>query len=424
MSKYIIHGGKSLSGQISVKGAKNASLPIMCATVLAEGEFILKNVPDLRDVVTMVKLLERLGLKVKKLDINTYKVINSGLTSVEAPYELVSEMRASFTIAGPLLGKAKKARVAMPGGCALGARAVDQHLKAFEKMGAKVVTEHGFVNLHADNLLGTEVDTEVEKLKIPSVGATENVMMAGVLASGKTTIKNAAKEPEVIDLGNFLIKMGAKISGLGTDTITIQGVEKLNACEYEVMPDRIEAGTYIIMSLITGGNIKIKNVNLNDLPGFILKLKEMGVEFNQDEEYLTVSGNLRELKNVKVETGVHPGFPTDLQPQTMVLLSLIGGVSEITETIFSNRFMLVPELNRMGSNIVVEERQAVIEGGIKFEGVEVTVPDLRAGVSLVLAGLVADNTTVVSEVKHIERGYEDLVGRLQKLGASVQRLED
>ncbi len=421
MSKFVIHGGNKLEGEIEVKGAKNASLPIMCACVLAKGEFILHNVPNLRDVDTMSRLLERLGLVVEKIGDHDYKIINNGLTSVEAPYDLVSEMRASFTIMGPLLASQKKAKVALPGGCAIGARAVDQHLKAFEKLGAKVVTEHGFVIIQADNLVGAEVDTEVEKLKIPSVGATENVMMAGVLASGTTIIKNAAKEPEVVDLGNFLIKMGAKIEGLGTNEIIIDGVEKLEACEYEVMPDRIEAGTCIIMSLITGGNLKIKNVNLGDLPGFISKLEEMGVEFNQDGEYLNVFGDLKELKNVKVETGVHPGFPTDLQPQIMVLLSLINGVSEIEETIFSNRFMLVPELNRMGSNIIVEERKATIQGNVKFEGAEVTAPDLRAGASLVLAGLVADNTTVVNEIKHVERGYEDLVGRLDGLGAKISK---
>ncbi|MFZ2189913.1 MAG: UDP-N-acetylglucosamine 1-carboxyvinyltransferase [Candidatus Magasanikiibacteriota bacterium] len=420
--KFIIQGGNQLSGEIEVKGAKNASLPIMCATVLAEGEFVLENVPDLRDVVIMVKLLECLGLKVEKLNNSTYKIVNSGLTSVEAPYELVSEMRASFIIAGSLLGKEKKARVALPGGCALGARAVDQHLKAFEQLGVQVTTEHGFVNLSADNLVGNEVDVEVEKLKIPSVGATENVMMAAVLAKGETIIHNAAKEPEIVDLGNFLIKMGANIQGLGTDKIIISGVEELHACEYSIMSDRIEAGTYIILSLITGGNIKIKNVNLDDLPGFVAKLEEMGVDFKQEENLLSVNGNLETLKNIKLETQPHPGFPTDLQPQMMVLLSLIHGMSEIKETIFSNRLMLVPELNRMGSKIVVEDRMAMVEGDVKLEGVEVTAPDLRAGVSLVLAGLIADNTTIINEIKHVERGYENLAERLQKVGAKIERV--
>ncbi|MFZ2978952.1 MAG: UDP-N-acetylglucosamine 1-carboxyvinyltransferase, partial [Candidatus Magasanikiibacteriota bacterium] len=381
-----------------------------------------ENVPDLRDVVIMVKLLECLGLKVEKLNNSTYKIVNSGLTSVEAPYELVSEMRASFIIAGSLLGKEKKARVALPGGCALGARAVDQHLKAFEQLGVQVTTEHGFVNLSADNLVGNEVDVEVEKLKIPSVGATENVMMAAVLAKGETIIHNAAKEPEIVDLGNFLIKMGANIQGLGTDKIIISGVEELHACEYSIMSDRIEAGTYIILSLITGGNIKIKNVNLDDLPGFVAKLEEMGVDFKQEENLLSVNGNLETLKNIKLETQPHPGFPTDLQPQMMVLLSLIHGMSEIKETIFSNRLMLVPELNRMGSKIVVEDRMAMVEGDVKLEGVEVTAPDLRAGVSLVLAGLIADNTTIINEIKHVERGYENLAERLQKVGAKIERV--
>ena len=423
MAKFIIKGGAELAGEISVKGAKNAVLPIMCATILAKGEFILNNVPNLSDVSTMVKLLEYLGLKVEKLNNDTYKIINNGLTSVEAPYELVSEMRASFTITGPLIGKEKRAKVAMPGGCALGARAVDQHLRAFEKMGVQVNTEHGFVNLDGNNLTGAEVDVEVTKLKIPSVGATENVMMAAVLASGQTIINNAAKEPEIVDLGNFLIKMGAKIEGLGSDKIIIIGVKELQACEYEIMPDRIEAGTYIIMSLITGGKVKIKNVNLSDLPGFIAKLEEMGVKFTQEEKLLSVRGNINELKNTKIETAVHPGFPTDLQPQMMVLLSLIAGASEVNETIFSNRFMLVPELDRMGAEIVVDERVANIKGEIKFSGAKVTATDIRAGVSLVLAALIADNTTEINNIHFIERGYEDLVSRLKLLGANIERVD-
>ncbi len=418
MSKFVIHGGNKLVGEIEVKGSKNACLPIMCATVLAEGEYILKNVPNLRDVDTMSRLLERLGMKVERQENNVYKIINKGLTSVEAPYDLVSEMRASFTIMGPLLASQKKAKVAMPGGCKLGTRAVDQHLKGFVALGAKIETKSGSVEADAEGLVGSKI-----KFDFCSVGATENIMMAAVLASGETVMENSAKEPEVVDLGNFLISMGAKIEGLGTDKITIQGVDKLKACEYGVMSDRIETGTYIIMSLITEGDIKIKNSNLDDLPGFVLELKKMGVSFVQDGGFLTVSGDLDKLKNTKIATMPHPGFPTDLQPQIMVLLSLIGGASEIEETIFSNRFMLVPELNRMGSSISVEGRKATIQGGVKFQGTEVIAPDLRAGVSLVLAGLVADNTTVVNDVYHIERGYEDLVGRLQGVGADIKNID-
>lgn len=416
MSKYIINGDSKLTGKIEVKGAKNASLPIMCATVLAEGEFVLKNVPNLRDVDTMFKLLERLGLQVEKLDNSSYKIINNGLKSTEAPYDLVSEMRASFTIMGPLLTSQKKAKIALPGGCAIGTRAVDQHLMGFEKMGANIKTEHGFVHADAEELNGADITFD-----FVSVGATENLMMAAVLAKGKTILNNTAKEPEIVDLGNFLIKMGANIQGLGTDKIIIQGVEKLEACEYEIMPDRIEAGTYIIMSLITGGNLKIKNCRLDDLPGFKLELEKMGVKFETEENYLTVSGDLSKLQNTKISTTPHPGFPTDLQPQMMVLLSLINGTSEIKETIFSNRFMHVPELNRMGADITVDDRKAIITGGIKFSGAEVTATDLRAGVSMVLAGLVADNTTVINEVKHIERGYENLVERLQGVGINIKK---
>lgn len=416
--KFVIHGGEKLEGEIEVKGAKNACLPIMCATILAEGEFILKNVPSLSDVVTMSKLLTRLGLTVEKLENDSYRIINNGLTSVEAPYDLVSEMRASFTVMGPLLASQGNAKIALPGGCALGARAVDQHLNGFEKMGAEVNTEHGFVHAKSEKLVGSNIVFD-----FVSVGATENIMMAAVLANGETVMENSAKEPEVVDLGNFLIAMGADIEGLGTDKITIQGVDKLKACEYSVMPDRIETGTYIIMSLITGGGIRIKNSNLDDLPGFVSELEKMGVSFVHDGEFLTVSGDLDKLKNTKISTMPHPGFPTDLQPQTMVLLSLIGGTSEFEETIFSNRFMLVPELNRMGSNISVEDRKATIEGNIKFEGTEVTAPDLRAGASLVLAGLVADNTTVVNDIYHIERGYDDLAGRLGAIGAKIEKVD-
>jgi len=416
MSKFVIQGGQQLSGDLQVNGSKNAALPIFCATLLAKGEYVLQNVPALRDISTMVKMLEALGLIVEKQAEHTYKITNNGIKSVEAPHELVSIMRASFLVMGPLLAAEKEARVSLPGGCDIGARPVNYHLEGFEKLGAKIIMDHGFVGAKTAELVGTEME-----LPFPSVGATENIVMAAVKAKGKTIIKNVAKEPEVVDLGNFLIAMGAKIEGLGTDKITIQGVDKLKSCEYTVMPDRIETGTYIIISLITGGDIKIKNANLDDLPGFVSELEKMGVSFVQDGELLRVLGDLNQLKNTKIATMPHPGFPTDLQPQTMVLLSLIEGISEFEETIFSNRFTHVPELNRLGSNIVVEDRKAVIEGGVRFEGTEVTASDLRAGASLVLAGLIAENTTAVNDIYHIERGYEDLVGRLSQLGAKIEK---
>ncbi len=411
MSKFVIQGGRQLEGVLEVNGSKNAALPIFCATLLAPGKYILDNVPNLRDIETMSKMLEALGLLVKKSAEHTYKIINNGIKSVEAPHDLVGIMRASFLVMGPLLASQKEARVSLPGGCAIGARPVNYHLAGFEKFGAEINMDHGYVGAKADKLIGTEID-----LPFPSVGATENIVMAAVKAEGKTIIKNAAKEPEITDLCNFLNKMGAKITGLDTDILKVEGVEELYACQYEIIPDRLEAGTFIILSAITGGKVQIKEANLGHLTGFIKKMEEIGVEVISNGKIV-----VSELKAVDIVTEPYPGFPTDLQAQTMVLLSLAKGKSMIKETIFENRFMHIMELNRLGCNIVVHGQTAIIQGGAKLSGTEVTATDIRAGASLVLAALIADSTTEIDEIKYIERGYEDLVGRLSAIGVKIEK---
>jgi len=418
MSNIVIQGGKELSGKISVNGAKNAVLPIFAATLIAEGEYLLHNVPNLKDIETLSALLRELGLVVEKVGEHDYKIINNGITKVEAPYELVKEMRASFLVMGPLLANKKQARVALPGGCAIGTRPVDIHLKGFEALGATVKMDHGFVEVSADELQGTNM-----KLDFPTVTGTENIVMAAVLAKGTTVIKNAAKEPEIVNMCEMLNAMGAKIFGAGTDKIIIEGVEKMNACEFTIISDRIEAGTFVILSALTNGGVEVENVNLNHLEGFVKKLENMGVEVTE-ENGLVRAVVKDKLKATKITTECYPGFPTDLQAQIMVLMSQAQGTSKLKETIFENRFMHVQELDRMGAKIEVDGKTAVIEGNIKFSGAEVKATDLRAGASLVLAGLISENTTTISDIYHIERGYEDLVGRLQKLGANIKKIED
>lgn len=416
MGKYIIHGGKPLSGVLTVSGAKNSSLIILACTLIAEGEYLLNNVPNLEDVKIMIKLLEHFGLIVEKIADNSYKIINQGLKTIEAPYELVSVMRASFVVMGPLLAHRGEARVSMPGGCAIGNRPIDIHLKGFEQLGAIITTEHGFVSAKSDGLIGKEI-----YLDFPTVTGTENLIMAAVRSQGTTILNNAAREPEVEDLGNFLNKMGAKISGLGTSRIVIEGVEKLTPCEYTIISDRIEAGTLLILSALTGGQILVKGINMEYLSGFKTKLEETGVKFLINGNEVRVEADLNNLRPTKITTLPYPGFPTDLQPQTCVLLSMIKGTSEMKETIFENRFMHIPELNRMGTNIKVEGNVATINGSADFQGAEVSATDLRAGACLVIAGLLASNTTILNNIEHIERGYENLVERLREVGAEIEK---
>ncbi len=414
MNKIVIQGKKSLKGVLSVNGAKNSALPILAATLIAEGEYIIENVPNLKDIRTMVRLLERFGLEIEKTGKHSYKITNKGVKDIEAPYELVKEMRASFVVMGPLLANLKKAKVSLPGGCAIGTRPIDFHLAGFEKLGCKIILDHGFVSAEAEELVSSRI-----KLPFPSVGATQNILMASVKAKGETVILNAAREPEIDDLCNFLNKMGAKISGIGSSELVVNGVEKLTPCKHSIIPDRIEAGTFIIASVIVGGDLEIEGVVEDHLKGFIKKLEKMGVEFEFNNNKLKVKVDLQKLKPVKISTEPYPGFPTDLQAQTMVLLGLINGKSELKETIFENRFMHVLELNRMGANIKLDGNKAKIYGPASFVGAEVSATDLRAGAALVLTGLVAENTTTINEIQHIERGYEDLVERLQGVGASI-----
>ena len=415
---FRIKGKTPLNGVIKVSGAKNAALPIIIATLVAKGEYILKNVPNLRDIRVTMRLLEDLGMETEKLDDNTYIIVNNGFKRTEASYEIVKQMRASFLVMGPMIANLDEAVVSLPGGCAIGSRPVDLHLKGFELLGADITRVHGYVHAKADKLKGAEIP-----LGFPSVGATQNIMMAAVKTPGKTVISNAAREPEIVDLGNFLNKMGAKITGLGTPTIEIEGVEELHAVEYSIMPDRIEAGTYVIASLVTEGDLKIQNARLDDLGVFKSELEAMGAKFEQDGDVLTVIGKVKDLKPSKIKTLPHPGFPTDMQPQMMLLQTLVNGGSSMEETVFENRFMHVPEFNRMGADITIKHGVAFINGGLPLTGAEVMSSDLRAGAALVLAALAADGETVVNRVYHIDRGYDKLELKLNDVGAQIERVK-
>ena len=415
---FRIKGKTPLNGVITVSGAKNAALPIIIATLVAKGEYILRNVPNLRDIRVTMRLLEDLGMETEKLDENTYKIVNNGFKRTEASYEIVKQMRASFLVMGPMIANLDEAVVSLPGGCAIGSRPVDLHLKGFELLGADITRVHGYVHAKADKLRGAEIP-----LGFPSVGATQNIMMAAVKTPGKTVISNAARDPEIVDLGNFLNKMGAKITGLGTPNIEIEGVEELHAVEYSIMPDRIEAGTYIIATLITEGNLRIQNAKLEDLGVFKSELEAMGVKFEKNGELLSVIGKARDLKPSKIKTLPHPGFPTDMQPQMMLLQALVNGGSSMEETVFENRFMHVPEFNRMGADITIRHGVAFINGGLPLTGAEVMSSDLRAGAALVLAGLAADGVTVVNRVYHIDRGYDKLELKLNTVGAQIERIK-
>ena len=415
---FKIIGGKRISGTIKVDGSKNATLPIMIATLVEKGTYVLNNIPNLRDIKTLVDILESLGLEVTKIDKNSYKIVNNGIKNIEASYELVKKMRASFLVMGGMLAMEKESKVALPGGCAIGSRPVDLHLKGFEALGAKIEIKHGYVHAVAEKLKGNNI-----YLDFPSVGATENIIMAAVKAEGVTVIENAAMEPEIEDLCNFLNKMGAKIVGGGSSRIEITGVEKLYPCEYSIIPDRIVAGTYIIASILFDGSITIEGVVKEHLTSFISKLEEMGVVFEIDGETVKVLSKLSDLKPVKVTTMPHPGFPTDLQSPMMTLMCLVKGTSEIKETIFENRFMHVPELNRMGADIEVDLTSATVHGVENFSSAQVMASDLRAGASLILAALKAEGESVVNRIYHVDRGYENFEEKFKKLGANIERIK-
>lgn len=417
MAKIIVEKSQPLKGTVRVSGAKNSVLPILAASLLATEKCILEDVPPLRDVDVICEVLTSLGADVKRVNREQIEIKANHIDNFEAPYELVRKMRASFLVMGPLLARMGKARISMPGGCAIGTRPIDLHLKGFKALGAEITLGHGFVEAKADKLIGSKI-----YLDFPSVGATENIMMAAVLAEGQTIIENAAEEPEITDLANFLNEMGAQIKGAGTDTIKIMGVEKLEGATHTVIPDRVEAGTYMVAAAMTGGNVLVDNVEAEHLKPVIAKLREVDVEIFEEGNGLRVIASGRP-KPADIKTLPYPGFPTDMQAQFMALLSIAKGTSVVIETVFENRFMHVSELKRMGVDIKIEGRSAIIEGQEKLTGAPVKATDLRAGAALILAGLVSEGRTEVTNIEHIERGYVDIEKKLRGLGANIYREE-
>ena len=413
MDSIVVHGGRPLAGEVTVSGAKNSALTILAAALLAPGEHTIGGLPALRDISTMIKLLEHLGAEVSGLE--ELKIDTGSIHTFEAPYDLVRTMRASFLVLGPLLARFGSARVSLPGGCAIGVRPVDIHIRGLEAMGAHISIEQGYVNASCPRLKGARI-----LFDMPTVGGTENIMMAACLARGTTTIENAAREPEVVELARALKHMGAIISGEGTATMVIEGVDELHPGSYTVMPDRIEAGTLLVAAGITGGDITIRNCPVQIMGSTVKKLREAGITIEEGCNVLRARSNGR-LSPVEVITSPHPGFPTDMQAQIMALLTLADGTSIIRETIFENRFIHVAELDRMGANIKVEHDTAVVVGVDGLEGAAVMATDLRASASLILAGLAARGRTVVSRVYHLDRGYDRLEKKLQGLGADVYR---
>jgi len=416
--KFIIKGLVPLKGKVRISGAKNSVLPIMAASLLAEGPSIIEEIPYLSDVRIMCELLKSLGAEVEiQENESILRLSPTEILSTTAPYELVSKMRASFLVMGPLLAKKGMAKISLPGGCAIGTRPVDLHLKGFAAMGADIVCQHGYVEAKTKGRLkGNKV-----YLDFPSVGATENIMMAATLAEGQTIIENAAIEPEIVDLATYLTEMGADIKGAGTDTIRITGVKELKGTNHVVIPDRIEAGTFMVAAAITGGDVIIENVVPDHLKPVTAKLREAGVEISEELSSIHIRGN-ENLKAVDIKTHPYPGFPTDMQAQITSLMCTAKGISMIIETIFENRFMHVSELKRMGANIKIEGRSAIIEGKQRLMGAQVKATDLRAGAAMVLAGLGAEGTTEIMDIEHIERGYVKLEEKLKSLGAIIYKV--
>ncbi|HDB6653270.1 TPA: UDP-N-acetylglucosamine 1-carboxyvinyltransferase [Staphylococcus aureus] len=421
MDKIVIKGGNKLTDEVKVEGAKNAVLPILTASLLASDKpSKLVNVPALSDVETINNVLTTLNADVTyKKDENAVVVDATKTLNEEAPYEYVSKMRASILVMGPLLARLGHAIVALPGGCAIGSRPIEQHIKGFEALGAEIHLENGNIYANAkDGLKGTSIH-----LDFPSVGATQNIIMAASLAKGKTLIENAAKEPEIVDLANYINEMGGRITGAGTDTITINGVESLHGVEHAIIPDRIEAGTLLIAGAITRGDIFVRGAIKEHMASLVYKLEEMGVELDYQEDGIRVRAE-GDLQPVDIKTLPHPGFPTDMQSQMMALLLTANGHKVVTETVFENRFMHVAEFKRMNANINVEGRSAKLEGKSQLQGAQVKATDLRAAAALILAGLVADGKTSVTELNHLDRGYVDLHGKLKQLGADIERIND
>lgn len=420
MENILVKAAGPLKGSVKIDGAKNSALPIIAASLLGTEPIVLEGVPKLDDVEVILKVLESLGAKVKYLDEHTVEIDSSNLNGYETPYELMSKMRASFLVMGPLLARFGHTKTSLPGGCAIGARPIDLHLKGFKALGANLEVNDTKIGASAEQgLIGSTI-----YLDFPSVGATQNIMMAATMAKGRTIIENPAKEPEIVDLANFLNKLGANVKGAGTASIIVEGVDKLGGATHNIIPDRIEAATFMVAAAITGGDIIVENcINQHMMP-VIAKLKEVGCEVleNEDEDMVRVVATGKKLNATEIKTLPYPGFPTDVQAQFMALTTVLEGQSKVTETVFENRFMHVEELQKMGALIVTEGKEARIAGVPKLKGATVKATDLRAGAALILAGMVADGTTRVTEVYHIDRGYEDIVGKLKAVGANIERV--
>lgn len=417
MEQYIIKGGIPLAGEVVIGGAKNAALGILAAAIMADETVLIENLPDVRDINVLLQAIEDIGATVIRVDKHTVKINGSTINALSVDLEFIKKIRASYYLLGALLGKYKQASVALPGGCNIGSRPIDLHIKGFEALGAKVVVEHGMIDAKADELVGNHI-----YLDMVSVGATINIMLAACMAQGKTTIENCAKEPHIVDVANFLNSMGAKIKGAGTDVIRIHGVEKLHGSEYSIIPDQIEAGTFMVAAAATKGDVLIKNVIPKHLESISAKLEDIGVCVEEFDDAVRVVANKR-LGHTQIKTQPYPGFPTDMQPQIATLLALSEGTSTVTENIFENRFKYVDELSRMGASIKVEGNIAIINGVVGFTSAAVSAPDLRAGAALVTAALVAEGISIVDQIYYIERGYEEFPEKLRQLGAFIEKVD-
>lgn len=417
MEQYVIKGGSRLEGEVLISGAKNAALAILAAAVMADETVTVENVPDVRDTRIVLEAIKEIGAIVERVDKHTFKINGSTIYSTTVDNEYIKKIRASYYLLGALLGKHGNSSVALPGGCNIGSRPIDLHIKGFNAMGARVTIEHGMICASADTLTGSHIYMDVV-----SVGATINIMLAACLADGNTIIENAAKEPHVVDVANFLNCMGANIKGAGTDVIRIKGVSRLHGTTYSIIPDQIEAGTFMVAAAATGGDVLINNVIPKHLEAITAKLVEIGCKVEEYDEAVRVIGNSR-MTHTNIKTLPYPGFPTDMQPQMAVILTLTDGISIVTESIWENRFKYVDELTRMGATIKVEGNTAIITGNSKLSGAQVSAPDLRAGAALVIAGMVSDGITYVDDIKYIERGYEDFDEKLRGIGASIIKAE-
>lgn len=416
MDKIMVEKSPPLQGKVRISGAKNSALPILAASLLGTEDIVLKDVPKLKDVEVICEVLKSLGAEVEFLDGETIRINSANINNHETPYELMSKMRASFLVMGPLLTRLGKTKTSLPGGCAIGTRPIDLHLKGFKALGAEIDVDHGNIGAYAEKLVGDRI-----YLDFPSVGATENIMMAAVMAEGETILDNAAMEPEIVDLANFLNKLGANVKGAGTNTIKIKGVKKLGGANHTIIPDRIEAGTFMVAAAVTRGDILIENVITSHIKPAIAKLREVGCEVIENVDSIRVIGT-ENPKSIDIKTLPYPGFPTDMQAQFMALMCTIPGSNVAIETVFENRFMHVDELKRMGAEIKIDGRSAIVEGGNNLTGAKVKATDLRAGAALVLVGLVSDGVTEIGDIYHIDRGYDGIEKKFTELGAKIYRV--